>query len=510
VKVRLPRELADVFIRRGPTCRTIVVRLYRSTLDETMNPLHTIRFVRNALALSLVFAGLPACETKDKAEPESLRIDAKRYAVPLFDDDRTLGGDHALVTVVLYSDYACPPCGTTWALFKNLHEDYGDDVQFVYRMFTVPGHGQGERAADAGLAAAAQGKFWEMHWRLFKYAPAFDRPTLRAHAEAVGLDVPRFLDDLDGGTQAGVRIRHRRAAVSLGIRGLPVMFVNGLYMVGGQTDEAAWHGLLDAEIQRSKEMISAGVTRDNVYNEIVGKASTGKLPGLTGDEALRKELDKAQAGTQVDRNGPRAVIGGRYEVRPGPMPGRGSEDPTVVVVEFLDFSCPFCRKAWEQGIKAVLEEHGADVQFTVRHFPLEIHSAAHGIAVASVAAANQGKFWEFHDRLITGKGSVGRNVFESIAEELGMDVLRFRKDLDDPATKKVVDDDIALARSIGVASTPSFFVNGVHVRGVGTLYGAVTDELKLAEAELKKGVPRDMVVESLLGQANPIGDSSNP
>ncbi len=460
----------------------------------------------------LVLGAILACEGKvDTAEkPVPARIDAERYLVPLHDDDLAFGGEAPLVTVVMFSDYACPPCGANWRVFKNLHEDFGNDVRFVFRTFTVAGFRQGERAADAALAAAAQGKFWEMHWRLFEAFGAFDRPTLRAHAETIGLDVPRFLDDLDGGAQTGLRIRHRRRAKLLGIRGLPVMFVNGLYLVGGQTDEAMWHDLLEAEIQRSKQILATGVPRAKLYDEIMSKAGRRRVPGHDEEKGLRKELVDRKTEVEAAKRIDGAQEGQRYAVRPGPMPARGPADAPVVIVEFLDFRCPFCRRAWTEDLQSIFNKHGDDVRLAIRHYPLELHPTARGAAGATIAAANQGKFWEFHDRLIVHKGEVGRDLFERIAGELGLDVGRFRRDLDDPATLRILEQDLRLGRRLGVTGTPGFFVNGQYVKGLGVLPGAVERELESARAEMKKGVPRAKVADVRLGTAIPESEFPNP
>ena len=98
----------------------------------------------------------------------------QRYRVPLMPDDYAKGGETPLVTVVMFTDYACPPCGKTWEVMNNLLEDYGDDLRVVYRAYTVPGFGRGEQAAEAAFSAGAQGKFWEMHARLFEHQGAFE------------------------------------------------------------------------------------------------------------------------------------------------------------------------------------------------------------------------------------------------------------------------------------------------------------------------------------------------
>src|SRR5690606_37824148 len=119
-------------------------------------------------ALSLV-APLLGCPAKPDQAQSTVDIDLRRYVVELADSetDYALGGDQPLVTIVIWSDYACGPCGRTWAVMEHLVEDYGDDLRVVYRAGTVPGFQHAERAAEAAFAAGEQDKFWAMHERLF-------------------------------------------------------------------------------------------------------------------------------------------------------------------------------------------------------------------------------------------------------------------------------------------------------------------------------------------------------
>src|SRR5690606_21759322 len=140
----------------------------------------------------------------------------------------------------------------------------------VFRSQTMPGFADGERAAEAALAAGAQNQFWPMHRRLYTEM-RFDRVTLKQHAEALGLDVTRFLDDLDAGVFSGARIRHRREAVQLGIYFSPVALVNGTPVVGFR-DATAWHGLIDAEISQAQARLRAGTPRADLYSAIMAEA----------------------------------------------------------------------------------------------------------------------------------------------------------------------------------------------------------------------------------------------
>lgn len=461
----------------------------------------------SALLVALGLAGCPTSQGDESPKPR-VRIDAERFRVPLLPEEYARGGETPLVTVVVYTDYACPPCGRTWAVMDNLLEDYGDDLRVVFRSYTVPGFGKGEEAVEAAFAAGDQGKFWEMHHELFEHLGAFDRPTLRKHAQAVGLDVPKFMDALDTGAHTGTRMRHRREAKRLGIVGLPASFVNGLYMAG-YADEATWHAILDEEIARSKELLASGTPRAELYDKIMASASTKQVQRPKGTDALEKELAEKKELANPPTNLDPPQYDARYAIEVGESPALGPDDAPVQVVELLDFQCPYCRKAHEELLQ-IREKHGEKVQLVIRHVPLEIHTAAKGAAKASVAAGKQGKFWEFHDALFAHEGALDRAAFVKIATDLGLDAERFTADLDSTAVAQAVDDDLRLSLRLGVVATPGFFINGRYVSGFrpGQLDGVIQEELDAAQKLIDEGVPADEVRARIMAEA--IGPEGYP
>jgi protein-disulfide isomerase len=95
-----------------------------------------------------------------------------------------------------------------------------------------------------------------------------------------------------------------------------------------------------------------------------------------------------------------------------------------------------------------------------KHLPLEIHKNAMPSALASEAARNQGKFWEYHDKLFANQSKLELNDLKQYARDLHLDMTRFEKDLVDVELKKRVTDDMAEAKGMGVTGTPGFFING--------------------------------------------------
>lgn len=144
-------------------------------------------------------------------------------------------------------------------------------------------------------------------------------------------------------------------------------------------------------------------------------------------------------------------------------PYRGVASSTVTVVEFSDFQCPACQAA-QATVSDVLAQYGGSIRFEYRHFPLtSIHRYAFRAAVASECAADQGKFWEYHDRLFREQPNFAEKDLVAYAQELGLDVEPFRACLksDDPAQR--VKDDVAEAARRKLQGTPTFFINGQQV-----------------------------------------------
>lgn len=147
---------------------------------------------------------------------------------------------------------------------------------------------------------------------------------------------------------------------------------------------------------------------------------------------------------------------------------------SVVIVEFSDFQCPHCGRAFS-NLKRVLPRFGTDVQVTFHHFPLDSscnpyvpasgHAYACLAAVASECAAAQGHFWEYHDVLFEHQSALDRASLITYADRLQLDRAQFLTCLDSDAPREAVRRDIEAAKALGITSTPTFFLNGRTLRG---------------------------------------------
>jgi len=138
----------------------------------------------------------------------------------------------------------------------------------------------------------------------------------------------------------------------------------------------------------------------------------------------------------------------------------GIADARVTLVEYGDFECPFCGRAYPE-LKRVLRQLGAKVRFVFRHFPLaEEHPNAQHAAEVAEAAGAQGKFWEMHDLLYQRQAALADEDLVAYARELGLDAERVRRELAAHLHTARVRDDFASGTKSGVTGTPRFFING--------------------------------------------------
>ena len=142
--------------------------------------------------------------------------------------DHIRGAATAPVTLVEYGDYECPYCGQAEVVMRELLDEFGDELRYVWRHLPLNDvHQNAQLAAEAAEAAAAQGSFWEMHDRLLVNQDALMGRDLRQHAEAIGLDIPRFVDDIHRLEHTDRVSEDVASADASGVAGTPTFFVNG-------------------------------------------------------------------------------------------------------------------------------------------------------------------------------------------------------------------------------------------------------------------------------------------
>jgi protein-disulfide isomerase len=203
---------------------------------------------------SVAMKGFAAGETVAQ-----VRADVKKAGLeppPVLEDpvkislagDPAKGPDNARVTIVEFSDFQCPFCAKAVAAAYEITRQFPKDVRLVFKQFPLDMHAQAEFGAEAALAAQAQGKFWEMHDKLYAGFPDLSRRTVMRYAKEIGLDVNRFADDVDSRKfKARVHNEEQEGEVA-GVGGTPTFFINGK-KYNGVFDVASVSPLIKKELK---------------------------------------------------------------------------------------------------------------------------------------------------------------------------------------------------------------------------------------------------------------------
>jgi Na+/H+ antiporter NhaA len=159
---------------------------------------------------------------------------------------------------------------------------------------------------------------------------------------------------------------------------------------------------------------------------------------------------------------------------------RGPADAPVTLVEYGDFECPYCGRS-ERIVRELLAERG-DVRYVWRHLPLtDVHPRAQLASEAAEVAALQGRFWEYHDLLLDHQDALSLADLLDYAEQLGLDLDRFERDLREHAGAARIAEDVDGADLSGVSGTPTFFLNDLRHYGAYDV-AALSDAVRLARA----------------------------
>lgn len=355
------------------------------------------------------------------------------------------GNPRALVTIVEFTDYDCPFCARAEATTMSaLRAAYKDDLRVAIASRPLPMHERAAPAARAFLAAVELGKGEAMHAQLFAMRGAHDDEGLRNAAQTVGLDLPRFDSVRTSMSVATKLAESEKLANAVGAKGTPTFFVNGRMISGAQPYET-FATLIDEELAKARRLLERGVAPEEVYAVTMASAPA--------------PIVKAEAP---------AIDPVAFEVGIEGAPIRGDVRAPTTIVVFSDFECPYCVKL-EATLKSIEAAHPGKVRIAYRHHPLPMHEHARLAAKASIAADQQGKFWPYHDVLVAHRDALDRAALERYAADVGLDVARFSRDLDDPKLDARIEADEAQAAKLGVKGTPTTFVDGHRIVGAQAL-----------------------------------------
>jgi protein-disulfide isomerase len=154
-----------------------------------------------------------------------------------------------------------------------------------------------------------------------------------------------------------------------------------------------------------------------------------------------------------------------YEIPVAHSPVIGNKDAPITLVEFVDIQCPYCKKFHFPLIEAA-QAFPDKVKVVIKHFPLRMHPQAKPAAKAALAANEQGKYLEMVNLLLQNSRQLGEAKYYELAEQLGLDMDKFKKDLEtkDAQYEQYIQADMALAKKVNVRGTPTMFLNGKKTR----------------------------------------------
>jgi len=157
----------------------------------------------------------------------------------------------------------------------------------------------------------------------------------------------------------------------------------------------------------------------------------------------------------------------RLQVSADDDPVKGSKDAPVTIIEFSDFQCPYCGRFYQQTLPLIEENYikTGKVKIVYRDFPLSFHQYAQKAAEAAECAHEQGKFWEYHDKLFENQNALDVASLKQYASELGLDAQKFNDCLDSGKKASEVQKDFNDGSMYGVSGTPTFFINGIPLVG---------------------------------------------
>ena len=154
----------------------------------------------------------------------------------------------------------------------------------------------------------------------------------------------------------------------------------------------------------------------------------------------------------------------RVEVSADDDPSMGPKNAPIQIIEFSDFECPYCKRGAD-AVRQVTEHYGDKVRLVFRDFPLSFHKNAKRAAEAAQCANEQGKFWEYHDKMFSGQRKLDRDSLVSYAQDFGLNVKNFESCLDSGKYSQEIQKDMSDGSAAGVKGTPCFFINGIYLSG---------------------------------------------
>lgn len=431
----------------------------------------------------------------------------KGYVEAKLDLDPSPSKGPADAPIVIYevSDFECPFCSRAAKTVEQVAAAYPNDVRVVFKHRPLPFHKKATLAAIASMAAARQGHFWKYHDILFANQKALGRDNLIKFAGQVpGLDIAKFKKDLDDKMLATKVEYDDAAALAVGASGTPAFYINGVKLSGAKPF-AEFKTEIDKQLAKVKSLEASKVPRANIARQLTAQS------GATSAQFIKYIIDESPAPKQAKAAPKKAKPEDTKTVWKVPVDVatehiKGPKHAQITIVEFSDFECPFCSRVSPTYAK-IMKEYEGKVRKVFKHTPLAFHKKAPLAHAASLAAGEQGKFWEYHEKLFANQKALARENLDAYAAELKLDMKAFAKALDTGKFKAKIAEDMALGAKVGAKGTPNAYVNGRQLKGAKP-YEAfkkiLDEEIAKTDKLLKSGTKLEDLYGKLVGKGKEI------
>lgn len=367
-------------------------------------------------------------------------------------DSPSRGTGELGIEIVVFEDFQCPACRRTAHELKKLMDHYDNKLKLVFKHYPLEPecfpvdikalHEYACEASYASVAAMNQGKFWEYYDLLFSNSIS-NTEILTEYAEQIGLDMDKYNEDYNSDdTKAEVFTDAEEGQKELGITATPTLFFNGRQYTGSKSFN-------------DLKMVVEYLLKEKDTNKDTTNSTTVENEGIevTIEEFLEKEP---------------------VEINTESSPIRGENEYGIDIVIFEDFQCPSCRSTAKE-IEEVMEHYDNKINLIFKHYPLEpecfpvkiqeLHDLACEASYASIAAMNQDEFWNYYDLLYSEKFDSVEDL-NKYAEEINLDMEKFKKDYEAEKTKDTVKADTEEGfNTLGIKSTPTIYINGYKYTG---------------------------------------------
>lgn len=377
------------------------------------------------------------------AANDSPSTNAAGIEVGFTEDGRPYRGNpDAPVVIEEFSDYQCPFCSrffseTLTELDEN--EIAGGQVVLIFYDFPLTNiHPQAMAAANAARCAGEQGAaaYWDMHDRLFANPGQWSIENANAvfadYGQDLGLETEPFNECLASEKHGAAIQADLDLGLARGVRSTPSFFINDQPLVGAQP-----------------------------------------LPVFTDAIATVQAGGQIAAAQPSEPTGGAALVPTPAAIPPANVAGAlGDPDAPVRIVEYSDYQCPYCQRHSLETLPQILSQmiETGQVYYIFKDFPLEsIHPQARAAANAARCAGDQDAYWQMHDALFASQNQwvngTAAEVFAGLAADLALDVDSFNECVSGGRHDAVVQASIDEALSLGVRSTPTFFIDGYPLAG---------------------------------------------